>query len=140
MSSLEGTITHTNGQVTGDAPLLTSQGDVQDFASRCDRSSQGTRTEPGINTSESSNSIAGHLNSQPTKLLIEKTDNNNSVDGCGCHGNGLEGAAEPCSQLGEDLLRMYLGGAETDVCLRLTTGETFHAHRSVQSLQSLLVK
>ncbi|KAI0213242.1 BTB/POZ domain-containing protein 8 [Lamellibrachia satsuma] len=132
VSSLEGTITHTNGQVTGDAPLLTSQGDVEAFASRCDRSSQGTWTEPGINT----NSIAGHLNRQPTELLIEKTDNNNSVDGCGCHGNSLEGAAEPCSQLGEDLLRMYLGGAETDVCLRLTTGETFHAHRCMLSLRS----
>ena len=49
-------------------------------------------------------------------------------------GNCLEGATQPCSELGKDLLQMYTDGVDTDICLRLTTGETFLAHRSVQSM------
>ena len=96
------------------------------------------------NTSPSRDSVCVDLEDRPidrTPLIdrtlpIDRTDNNITVVGsasCGCHGNCLEGATEPCSQLGEDLLQMYTDGVDTDICLRLTTGETFLAHRSVQS-------
>ena len=110
------------------------QDDIKDGR---DGSSECTLCGPTTNNSHTNNT---HLDSGSLAHihLVDETDNNNagddSVTSCR-HGNdsGWEGATEPCSQLGEDLLQMYdyVSGRDADICLKLTTGETFHAHRSV---------
>ena len=125
----------------------TTSGDSQLSTSQCEASYQIMQSELAGDTSQSRDSVCGDLEDRPidrshrTQLIdrtlpIDRTDNNITVvesASCGCEGNCLEGATEPCSQLGKDLLQMYTDGVDTDICLRLTTGETFLAHRSVQS-------
>ena len=121
----------------------TTSGDSQLSTSQCEASYQIMQSKLAGDTSQSRDSVCVDLEDRPidrTPLIdrtlpIDRTDNNISVvesASCGCEGNCLEGATEPCSQLGKDLLQMYTDGVDTDICLRLATGETFLAHRSVQ--------
>ena len=135
VSCLEKALPQADGE--NEATTTTSSG-FQLFTSQCEASYQIMQSKLAGNTSQSRDSVCVDLEDRPIDRtpLIDRTDNNITVvesASCGCRGNCLEGATEPCSQLGKDLLQMYTDGVDTDICLRLTTGETFLAHRSVQS-------
>ena len=129
-SELEETFTKIAVEGTEEKPLHKDDNkDGRDGSSECTLCGPTTKILHTSNTHLDSGSLA-------QTHLVDETDNNNagddSVTSC-CHGNdsGSEGATEPCSQLGQDLLQMYMVGTDADICLKLTTGETFHAHRSV---------